>query len=63
MCKSMDLFLYDRDLRHERVTGRGSSFNIINFEDIEYTNLDVVVVDFNYTFSAYLTKRILYHLV
>ena len=59
----MDLFLYDRDLRHERVTGRGSSFNIINFEDIEYTNLDVVVVDFNYTFSAYLTKRILYHLV
>ena len=63
MCKSMDLFLYDRDLRHERVTGRGSSFNIINFEDIEYTNLDVVVVDFNYTFSTYLTKRILYHLV
>ena len=63
MCKSMDLFLYDRNLRHERVTGRGSSFNIINFEDIEYTNLDVVVVDFNYTFSAYLTKRILYHLV
>ena len=63
MCKSMDWFLYDRDLRHERVTGRRSSFNIINFEDIEYTNLDVVVVDFNYTFSAYLTKRILYHLV
>ena len=59
----MDLFLYDRDLRHERVTGRRSSFNIINFEDSVYTNLDVVVVDFNYAFSTYLTKRILYHLV
>ena len=62
MCKSMDWFLYDRDLRHERVTGRRSSFNIINFEDIEYTNLDVVV-GFNDTFSTYLTKRIIYHLV
>ena len=61
MCKSMDWFLYGRDLRHERVTGRRSSFNIINFEDIEYTNLDVV--GFNDTFSTYLTKRILYHLV
>ena len=33
LCKSMDWFLYDRDLRHERVNGNCKSRQVLTLVD------------------------------